>query len=127
MDDNKILYLPWPPTINSYYSSGYGHVKYISAKGRIFRNSVIESINEQLPGITLRGKLYVECILHPPDKRRRDLDNYSKALLDAITAGGLWEDDSQIDQLTFLRGNQVQNGCVRIEIGPAGPVIPFRQ
>ena len=42
------------------------------------------------------------------DNRRRDLDNALKALLDAITHGGLIEDDSFIDQLIVTRGEKVE-------------------
>ena len=124
--DNLILYLPWPPTINSYYSSGHGKVKYVSAKGRIFRDQVAQAIAEQAPGLTLADRLYVEVVLHAPDKRTRDLDNYMKALLDALTLARLWEDDSQIDQLSILRGVIApKEGLTRVEIAPAGPVVPI--
>ena len=124
--DNTILYLPWPPTVNSYYSSGHGKVKYVSAKGRVFRDQVAQAINEQMPGLTYAEQLYVEIILHPPDRRTRDLDNYMKALLDALTLAGLWRDDSQIDQLSILRGEIApREGLTRLEIAPAGPIIPL--
>lgn len=124
--DNMIIYLPWPPTVNSYYSAGHGKARYISAKGRIFRDQVVQSVSEQAPGITHAGRLYVEVVLHPPDKRTRDLDNYMKALLDALTHAGLWVDDSQIDQLSILRGRIApKEGLTRVEIAPAGPIIPI--
>lgn len=31
-----------------------------------------------------------------PDRRRRDLDGPEKAILDGITQGGVWDDDSQV-------------------------------
>lgn len=124
--DNIIIYLPWPPTVNSYYSAGQGKVRYISAKGRVFRDQVAQAIAEQAPGLTLADRLYVEVVLHPPDRRTRDLDNYMKALLDALTHSGLWEDDSQIDQLSILRGVIApKDGLTRLEIASAGPVIPM--
>jgi len=52
---------------------------------------------------------------YPPDKRKRDLDNILKALLDAMQ-GSLYEDDSQIDQLLIKRGDVIKGGKVRVTI-----------
>jgi len=123
-----ILYLPFPPTVNSYYQVIAHHrgMKRISKAGRDFRMAVELAIDEQA-NLTdpLFGQLNVEVILHCPDNRIRDLDNYMKALLDACTVGGLWLDDAQIDQLTILRGETVSKGLVRLEVNEAGPVIPL--
>jgi crossover junction endodeoxyribonuclease RusA len=62
--------------------------------------------------------------LYPPDSRTRDLDNYLKALLDACTHAGLWDDDQLIDQLFVYRGITVKSGNVRMSISEAGPLIP---
>lgn len=40
---------------------------------------------------------------HFPDLRRRDLDNLLKAPLDALTASGMWDDDSQIHALAIRK------------------------
>jgi crossover junction endodeoxyribonuclease RusA len=47
------------------------------------------------------GPLEVEVEVHPPDNRRRDIDNVQKALLDALQHGGVYADDSQIVRLTI--------------------------
>ena len=119
-----VLFLPFPPTVNSYYSAGHGKVRYVSAAGRIFRNEVFERVREQCPGEMLTNRLNVEVVLFPPDRRQRDLDNYMKALLDAITHAGLWEDDVLIDQLSIYRGEVVKGGLTRVEINLAGPIVP---
>ena len=121
-----VLFLPFPPTVNSYYSAGNGKVRYVSRAGRLFRESVIEAVNEQCSGIQLDCRLNVEVVLHAPDRRTRDLDNYMKALLDAITHSGLWLDDGQIDQLSIMRGEVVKSGISRVEINLAGPIVPNR-
>lgn len=128
MNDDIILYLPWPPTINDYYGvikRGKVYVKYIKKAGKEYRKKVAEAINEQSVLQTLDQRLYVEPILFPPDRRRRDLDNYMKGLLDACTHADLWEDDEQIDQLPIYRGVVVKGGAVKLVISEAGPLIPW--
>ena len=121
------IYLPWGPSVNNYYSPGSGKIRYVSASGQKFRRDVEQCINEQCPGLVLDGRLCVDVILYPPDKRKRDLDNYMKALLDALTHSGFWVDDEQIDQLQIYRGEIIKNGLILVEINQGGPVIPFRK
>lgn len=40
---------------------------------------------------------------YPPDRRKRDLDNILKSLLDALQHAGIYSDDSQIDILKISR------------------------
>ena len=58
----------------------------------------------------------VEIILYPPDARRRDIDNYNKALFDALTHAGIWEDDSQVKRMLVEWAPQVPGGKVEITI-----------
>jgi crossover junction endodeoxyribonuclease RusA len=53
---------------------------------------------------------------HPPDKRRRDLDNILKCLLDSLTHAGVWDDDSQVDELAVIRGEIVPGGKVKVVV-----------
>lgn len=127
MNENIILYLPWPPTVNNYYVQGNGKSKYISPRGREFSKEVVACVSEQinfLGGNALDGRLLVEVTLFPPDKRVRDLDNHMKALQDALTCAGVWKDDSQIDQLFIYRGQILKNGLAMVEICDAGPLVP---
>jgi crossover junction endodeoxyribonuclease RusA len=74
---------------------------------------------------TIDEPIFMEVYLYPPDRRKRDLDNYMKGLLDALTEAGLWTDDVLIDQLHIYRGEVVKLGSVRIEISEAGPIMPI--
>lgn len=123
MDNDVILYLPWPPTVNSYYKVARSGVRYLDKSVGIFRRAIAEEINEQCPGLYLDEPLFMEVYLFPPDKRKRDLDNYMKGLLDALTEAELWEDDSLIHQLHIYRGERVERGKVRVEISEAGPIM----
>lgn len=122
------LVLPFPPSVNKYWRNvvvrgRHGHWRaqtLISRTGRRYRADTIKSVLKQSRlWHNLTCPLLVEIALHPPDKRRRDVDNYLKALLDALTHAKVWEDDSQIDQLHVWRGPPVDGGQVRVWIWPA--------
>jgi crossover junction endodeoxyribonuclease RusA len=98
----------------------------LSRKGRLYRESVNEAINEQVPSLGLTERIQIELVYYPPDNRVRDLDNYKKALLDACTHADLWDDDSLIDQDFTYRGEIVKGGTVKLEINPAGPIMPYK-
>ena len=122
------IHLPWPPTVNSYYGHacrGKRVIPYIKKPGKQYRLAVEEAVHEQVGYLNLDECLHVEVILYPPDKRRRDLDNYMKALLDAMTLAQVWEDDVLIDQLSIFRGRQSAGGMVTVKIDLAGPVMPL--
>ena len=121
---NYEFYLDFPPTVNNYYVKTNRGI-YISQKGRKYRHLVAEAINGQMPGVHITEPMLLEVILYPPDLRKRDLDNYMKSLLDAITQAGLWEDDSLINQLFIYRGEKVAaSGSVYVKIGEAAPILP---
>ena len=121
------IHLPWPPTVNSYY----GHkltrkqvITYVKKKGVDYRNAVEAEVVEQVGYLELDEPILLEVILYPPDARKRDLDNYMKALLDACTHAKLWEDDSLIDQLHIYRGRKKPQGLVTLRLNLAGPIMP---
>lgn len=64
----------------------------------------------------MTGRLGVTIHCHVPDHRRRDLGNLEKCLCDSLTNAGIWEDDSQIDDLRLVRASKVEGGMVRVEI-----------
>ena len=124
---NYEFYLPFPPTVNNYYVKTARGV-FISQKGRKFRAATAEALSQQLGLVPkISDRMFVDIILFPPDLRKRDVDNYNKSLLDAITDYGLWEDDSLIDQLMVYRGEKIKNGQVFVRLTDAGPVIKMGQ
>lgn len=96
------LTLPWPPTVNTYYRNVNGMMK-ISEKGRAYRKAVADQVMIQRGAKGLTDRINVSVIAHVPDKRKRDLDNLFKAILDSLTHAGVWVDDSQIDELSISR------------------------
>lgn len=115
-NEERWLVLPYPPSVNHYYRNVNGRTL-ISAEGRAYRVRVAVELGLQRPKPVrgpMRGRLSLEIEVNPPDKRRRDLDNVLKALLDALQHGGLYEDDSQIEEIHLRRLAPHPGGMVRV-------------
>lgn len=116
-----VLQLPWPPSNNTYFrniTKGKlaGRVL-ISKAGRAYRIAAGTAMFDQLRRYPkLSSRLAVTLACNPPDRRRRDLDNLPKALLDALTHGQVIADDSLIDDLHIIRGEPVPGGQVTVTI-----------
>ena len=105
--------LPYPPSINHYWRSiGNGRVL-ISKEGREYRSTVCSLL---FGSARLRGRLAISILATMPDKRKRDLDNIAKALLDALGHAGVYDDDSQIDDLRIVRSDVAKPGRIIAEI-----------
>jgi crossover junction endodeoxyribonuclease RusA len=63
-----------------------------------------------------QGRLAIEIKATPPDKRKRDLDNILKSLLDSLTHARVIEDDSQFDAIAIARLPSSKPGQVEITI-----------
>jgi crossover junction endodeoxyribonuclease RusA len=108
------LQLPWPPSVNHYWRH-VGRVTKISAEGREFREAV-KSLVARRQCDKCEGRLAVHVTAYPPDRRRRDIDNLNKALLDGLQYAGLYDDDGQIDWLLIERAEIKPGGCVEVDI-----------
>lgn len=106
--------LPWPPSVNEYWHHGRGGQVFIGTEGRKFRKDVISIIGPGFP--TLTGRLEVQIHAYVPDRRRRDLDNLCKSLLDSLEHAGVYKDDGQIDVLIISRHEKVDGGCVVVNV-----------
>jgi Holliday junction resolvase RusA-like endonuclease len=109
--------LPYPPSINHYWRR-VGHQTLISREGRRFRASVV-AILAAIRLQPLAGDLAVEVEVYPPDRRRRDIDNVQKALLDALAHGGAYADDSQVVRLEITKREPVAGGKTVVRIREA--------
>ncbi len=111
------LELPYPPSVNHYWRR-VGTRTLISRGGRAFRQQVCSIL--ALKGVRpVAGALLVEVIASPPDRRRRDIDNIQKALLDALQHGGAYHDDSQIVRLTTEKSEPIAGGKTIVRIREA--------
>lgn len=108
----RIYELPYPPSVNTYWRNVKGRTL-ISKAGREYRNKVCASTYHFE---TLQCRLSVEIEAFMPDKRKRDIDNLPKAILDSLSHAGVWVDDSQIDVLKISRMGIEKPGKVIVKI-----------
>lgn len=112
---NLIQYtLPWPPSVNNYWRR-YKDRYFISAKGQKYRKDIHQLCHEAANVFRADDRLCVTIEAYPPDKRRRDLDNILKSLLDSMQHAGLYDDDSQIDKLSIVRMKELI-GQIRVTL-----------
>ena len=117
------LTLPYPPSVNHYWRR-VGPRTLISREGRTFRRNVCALLGGGGPRKPpTGGRIALAMDAFPPDRRRRDLDNLQKPVLDALEHAGIYEDDSQIDLLLTRRREVVRNGRLQVDVMP----LPLRR
>jgi len=110
-----LIKLPYPPTINHYYARTKSGRVYITKKGTAYRTLVGQML--MIQGVRrTQGDLEVEIKAFPPDRRKRDVDNLLKALLDSMEHGGAYVNDSQIKKLTIEMMPKKGEGHVEVTI-----------
>lgn len=113
--------LPWPPSVNSYWrhptTGKLAGRHLISQEGREYREAVRALVAESRQSV-ITGPVRVVVQAFRPDRRRRDLDNVLKSLLDSLTHAGVWQDDDQITDLRIYWADSI-GGMVKVEVHPA--------
>lgn len=116
--------LPYPPTVNTYWRSiilkskhtGEPRVQLlISERGRKYQKAVTLAFHAQ-GGQRMAGNLKFQADYHPPDKRRRDLDNLQKAVLDSLAKAGAYENDDQIQEIHVRFGKPLKGGMAYVTL-----------
>lgn len=85
----------------------------LSAEARKYKNDV-RLVNARV--VPLKGTLQWKAIAYFPD-RRGDLSNRIKILEDALN-GVAWDDDSQVEAISIVRGLDKKNPRIEIEVTP---------
>lgn len=111
-----VITLPYPPSVNHYWRR-VGPRTLISREGRAFRKDVCALLGGGGPRKPpAGGRIALAMDAFPPDRRRRDLDNIQKPVLDALEHAGVYEDDSQVDLLLTRRREPVKGGSLEVRI-----------
>jgi crossover junction endodeoxyribonuclease RusA len=112
--------LPWPPSVNTYWrhpSRGALAGRHlISEAGRLYRSEICKLVLERGIHKNLGGSLAIKVLASPPDKRRRDLDNILKCLLDSLEHSGVVQDDCCFDDIQIVRKEPTKPGHVNVTI-----------
>ena len=115
-----VLALPWPPSVNHEWTMARGRT-ILTRTGREYRARVNALVMAQrhegrLPLAPLDFPLAARLDLWPPDRRRRDADNYAKAAFDALTHAGVWLDDSLVKDCRSVMHGPERGGVLRLTV-----------
>lgn len=101
MTEARIV-LPWAPSVNNLYVNA-GRKRVRSPAYRKWQNEAGWHLKVAKPHKFL-GPVNIEIELCPPDKRRFDVDNKNKAILDLLVTHGVIEgDDSRFVKSAVAR------------------------
>ncbi len=97
-DSSIIVKLPWPPPLNRLYRCFRGSVRL----SKVAREYIAECRDLYATGgavFAAEADLLADIELHPPDRRKRDIDGPLKIVLDVLQHVGIIEDDAAIREL----------------------------
>jgi len=115
MSEYLTFTLPYPPSVNALYRNvpKVGRVKTKATEAFNFQ-AALALAGQRANGI--KGTVNVTYeVGRFPDKRRRDVGNYEKALSDALVANGIIEDDSLIEWISIGWVDGVEGVRVTVE------------
>lgn len=107
--------IPWPPSLNTYYVC-IRNRKVLSKKGRLYAEAVKEIVESACINYGISEEVVVTIGLAPPRNGKWDGDNYTKAIFDALTKAGVWEDDSLVKSYTVNKLDKYAMGEVYLTI-----------
>ncbi len=110
-----MINLPYPPTVNHYYTVVRGR-KILSARGRSYKAECGWLMAGQKVARLKYEYFRVRIYVWVPDRRKRDLDNILKPMLDALTEYGAITDDSAVVSLWTDRIGRTAGGRIEINI-----------
>lgn len=107
--------LPFPPSVNKLWRNAGRTL--LSADARAFYRLAVFQIHKNLRGHkTITAPVAVKIMLYPPNRARRDLDNYAKATLDALKKAKVFTDDSLVHDLHLAWGEIKKPGKCEVNI-----------
>ncbi len=102
-----------PPSVNTYWRK-WNNIMVMSKKGREFKESAKDILSKIFDSKEpLDSRLELNITFNFKDRRKRDIDNYCKGVLDSMS-GIVFVDDEQIDKLNLTK--KIGCGFDRIDI-----------
>lgn len=110
------LFLPFPPSVNGLYATDWKTKRRFKSEAyALWLIDAKKALDGQpKPEKPIGGEVTVEYWFTFPDKRKRDLMNYEKAVTDLLVEQGYLIDDSQIRGARLDRGDFSHPVSVRI-------------
>jgi len=106
--------LLWNPySTNNIYARNWRHW-FIKAKPKAQKESYILQAKQQKTSF-YEWDITIEVVLWFGDKRKRDIDNYNKLWLDALS-GVIYKDDKQVKELHLLKMYDKENPRIELLI-----------
>lgn len=88
----KVLHLPWPPSVNNAWRNHNGRVL-VSKTMREWRKKAEHHLTFQKTK-PVPGEVTIIVHLYPPTRRKYDIDNKLKSILDLLVHAHIIEDDN---------------------------------
>lgn len=107
--------LPFPPSVNSLFGGGSKQKRFKSKRYKEWEKSC-----PVIPCPMIDKPVTITLTYYLPDMRLRDIDNYSKAVIDKMVNDGLLVDDNyKIIQELIARFGGIDKGNARVNISVA--------
>lgn len=110
-----MIILQWSPLSTQHIYWFFRNSFYMKKEWKETKKRYIQELSEQYKNWVIEGDLELYIWLYFWDKRRRDLDNYNKIILDSMN-WIVYEDDCQIKKLTLEKFYDKENPRVEIII-----------
>ena len=91
--------LPFPPSVNGLYTNVPGKGRVRTAAYRRWATAAGWEINRVRRGEPIIGPVSIGIDVRRKDRRKRDLDNLAKGVIDLLVKMGVIADDRQVDEL----------------------------
>lgn len=113
------LDLPFPPSSNHLWKKGRSGM-YRSPRYMTWINAAGWELKRQKP-LPIKGDYLIVVSLERKGRRRRDADNFLKAISDLLVLHGVIEDDSLAQSVTAMWVSDIK-GC-RVHVAPVAAAV----
>lgn len=109
------LEFPWPPSMNHQWRNVDGRAV-LSAAARKWKATADAALMVQKRQRFGDARVQISIDLHAPNRRRYDIDNRIKMVLDSLQRTHVLTDDSQVDVLIINRGEIRPDGMAVVTV-----------